>query len=727
MRRFYHDAAAAIAAVIIIGSTVSAQEPSVETTSSDTENVQADTDGRNPTDSTVTDSAPTPTTAPKLTDTTTLSPGDSVATQAEPAMVALDTMSVTARRVRNAVEDPLLESPALAPAISVVAQEEMQRQEAQTVVEALEYVPGAWTETRGRKVKSFVSVRAQKYPYPDYAVDGVWQREFEELPYFFPASQVDRIQVIRSSAALINGVTGLTGIINIVPKTYDSLGLDLEMSYGTFNTYRANVGHGNTLGDIAYAVGVGGMSTDGPEGKHAAEEALDFYGRAKWEPDDKLTVQANVFALRGMRELARIEWPGDTARMNSRGPERFDPYRALIANARTMYRWSDRFSTSLLLYYTRRNHDFYRSDTASEPADVELDWEWGANLIQAMSFFRGNVLRVSALYNNWVAPNGKRFYTGKKTALQTISAAIADEQTVGRFSVDVGVRWLKEYIDEYAAYNIEGTFVWEEGRGRATLDPIRDEWRRSRINATLGLAYALPFGASLFGHGAFGHVNPLTGMVDSTRQELSAEKQWKADIGAQAIYERLGTLTASGFYVFRKDGIAVTSQWDSIVVDDDVLALPAHENVDLSTGGVELELRTARFQEVAQAYVNAVFMNHRRRVGDELEADGSRPSTIVGGGLNLLLGAFDLNLYGKYVSAYESDRFAHRDGSTPVVVGIGDFSTVDLTAGYTYTLPRGQSFRVHVATDNLTDRRYSTVVGYPDFGRKVSIGLRYSY
>jgi hypothetical protein len=39
---------------------------------------------------------------------------------------------------------------------------------------------GALTETCGRPVKQFFSIRGQKYPYPDYALNGIWQQEFEQ-------------------------------------------------------------------------------------------------------------------------------------------------------------------------------------------------------------------------------------------------------------------------------------------------------------------------------------------------------------------------------------------------------------------------------------------------------------------------------------------------------------------------------------------------------------------
>ena len=81
-------------------------------------------------------------------------------------------------------------------------------------------------------------------------------------------------------------------------------------------------------------------------------------------------------------------------------------------------------------------------------------------------------------------------------------------------------------------------------------------------------------------------------------------------------------------------------------------------------------------------------------------------------------GGFDLNIFCKYVSPFENDRFAPPNaGPQP----LGDFFTVDIRGGYTFKgrLPLNIYFRIK----NLTDVRYSTVVGYPDFGRKIYAGI----
>lgn len=69
----------------------------------------------------------------------------------------------------------------------------------------------------------------------------------------------------------------------------------------------------------------------------------------------------------------------------------------------------------------------------------------------------------------------------------------------------------------------------------------------------------------------------------------------------------------------------------------------------------------------------------------------------------------DINLYLKYVSSCGNIRFTSKDaGPQP----LGDFLVIDLNTGYTlnYKIPLKLYFRIR----NPTDKKYSTVVGYPD-------------
>lgn len=76
-----------------------------------------------------------------------------------------------------------IEPMSLSSTITVINESDIKNQSAKSLIEAMKYVPGSLTETRGRKVKQFYSVRGQTYPYPEFAINGVWQREFGETSY----------------------------------------------------------------------------------------------------------------------------------------------------------------------------------------------------------------------------------------------------------------------------------------------------------------------------------------------------------------------------------------------------------------------------------------------------------------------------------------------------------------------------------------------------------------
>ncbi len=61
----------------------------------------------------------------------------------------------------------------LVPAVSRITAGEIEKSGATTLIDAMKFVPGGWTENRGRKTKQFFSVRGQKYPYPDYSINGI--------------------------------------------------------------------------------------------------------------------------------------------------------------------------------------------------------------------------------------------------------------------------------------------------------------------------------------------------------------------------------------------------------------------------------------------------------------------------------------------------------------------------------------------------------------------------
>jgi len=627
----------------------------------------------------------------------------------------LEPVEVTGKQARDVIENPLAESPGLEPSISVVERKEILRQGAKTVIEALEYVPGAWIETRGRKVKQFFSTRGQKYPYPEYAVNGALYREFHEIPYFFSSADIERIEVLRSSAAMLSGISGLAGVINIVPRTYTAPETSWEIEYGSFDTYRAHISHGGRVKNVSYSLGLDAPHTDGPAGRHAAERMSNFQGTVAWKPTPTLSFRTSLFHIDGERELARALPPA--AKRFRETSERFDPFRTTFLSAETSYRPRETASTNLLLYYADRDHLFHNESEEGHVSTREWDFEWGMNLVQALALSGNNVIRVGGYYNRWVAPNGKRFYVGRKCDLETFSAAVVDEHTFGPLTVDAGVRLAKTYIHEYGAFNINGS-----AKGFKKVEPVTDEWEPADVSVSLGASYCLDRRVSLHGNIVSGYVRPRKGTLDVNGAEPGDERRVMLDAGVKITDEKFGETSIAGFLTLQNDAIVLSGKTETV----NGRTMELYLNRDQYQAGVEFEFKSKPIRDVAGLFLNATAMRSRAEIDGEMRRDGEKPACIAGGGIYGGFSGYDCNLFWKYVSSYESTRFvAGIDGAPPEPQPLGDYITLNLTAGRSF----GASLksRVYVEITNLMDRRYSTVAGYPDFGRRYTVGLRQAF
>ena len=608
------------------------------------------------------------------------------------------------------LERPGRESAGLELAATVVDQRQIQEQGAQTVVDALEYVPGAWVESRGRKVKQFLSFRGQKYPYPEYAIDGVLFPEFHEVPYVLGAGDVERIEVMRSGAAMMAGNAGLVGLINIVPRRYFGRETSVRLECGTLGTAHARVSHGGRLRNFSYGLGVDGYRSDGPEGRHGEERTANYHAGFTWNPSDALSVATNLYHIAGSRGLVQA-LPPATRRLQA-ALERFDPVQSSFGTLNALYRPNQRLSTQVLLGYSDRHNTHVAVTETGTASTRDWDREWTAGANQSIGLAGGNTLRVGANVNHWVAPYGKRFYTGRRCDLETYSLALTDEQRFGALVLDGGVRYQRTYINEYGAFNID-----ENANPYRNVPPLANVWEPAAWSANLGAGYYLRENISVHGNLAGGTVEPRRGALDANLEPPRREERLMGDIGVRVAEPGLGTGTVSLFVVERRNGINLSGAIRSV----NGRLLELYENRDQDSKGVEVDLRSRRLKSTAQVFFNLTAMTSRIADGDRMRRDGELPRAIAASGLAASRWGFDLSLWGKYVSSYESLRFAEPAVNQP----LGNFKTFDLVVAR--RLGARKQTRIYTEARNLADHAYSTVVGYPDYGRRVTIGLDHAF
>lgn len=626
--------------------------------------------------------------------------------------IEIDSVVIRAKKeTRNLMKRPYTEPNSIFPSISKLTFAEIKRQGATNLVEAMNYIPGGLIETRGRQVKQFFSVRGQKYPYPDYAIDGVWQKEFEELPYFFSTSDIEEIEVVRSSAALLTGLSGMAGLINVKTREYNKMETNIEMEYGSYNSLHTHLSNGSKIGNLSYSAGIGYDKSDGPTGSHSKENMADLFTQVKWQPSEKLSVKANLFYLNGKRELRIAELPADKRYRDM--IQNFNPVQAVLTNLKTVYSPNEKLSSELQIFYSYRNPTF--NDEVKLTSSNEKDSEYGFNFIQSVAVTNFNIIRFGALYNHWIAPNGKRFYTGKRCDTETFSAVLVDEQRIGRVTLDAGVRLTRTYMNDYGAFNIEG-----DGAAFKNVTSIQDQWEPAIIQGSLGASYRINNLLSAYFNSAAGQVKPRQGSLTTELNVPLNELRYKFDLGIVRTIGINGKVSATAFGVVQNDAIALSG--DTYLDAATNIRRELYVNRDQEQYGIELEILSPEVYRMFEPFLNLTIMKSALIESGTRVTNKENPVLISSGGIYFKKKNIDINLLGKYISKFENDRFAApADGPQP----LGDFFTADINGGYTF---KGKiPVRVYFKVKNISDKRYSTVIGYPDFGRMIYGGIQIKF
>jgi SAM-dependent methyltransferase len=608
------------------------------------------------------------------------------------------------------LERPDRESAGLELSTTVVERAQIEEQGAQTVVDALEFVPGAWVESRGRKVKQFLSFRGQKYPYPEYAIDGVLFREFHEIPYFMSAADIERVEVMRSGGAMLAGNAGLVGLIDVIPRQHHARETSMRVEYGSLGTAHARISHGGRSGGFSYGMGLDGYRINGPKGRHGEERVANYYAGLGWNPSDSLLLTANLFHIGGSRGLVQALPPATRRLQNAL--EKFDPVQASFGTLKALYRPNGRLSTQALLGYSDRHNTHVARTDAGTTATRDWDRELTAGANQSVALAGNNILRVGVHYNHWVAPYGKRFYAGRRCDLKTWSIAITDEQRLGSLVLDGGLRYQRTYINEYGAFNID-----ENANPYRNVPAVMNAWEPPSWSASLGAGYYITDNFSLHGNLVGGSIEPRRGVLNSTLQPPAKEQRLMADLGFRISSSRLGTGTVSAFLVRRRDGINLSGEIRTV----NGRLMELYENRDQDSKGLEIDLRSRRLRNSVQLFLNFTAVTARIQTGDMMRRDREMPGAIAGGGMSASRLGFDLSLFWKFVSSYQSLRFAEPAVDQP----LGGFHSVDLILGR--RLGIGKRTRIYAEVRNAADRAYATVVGYPDYGRRATIGLDHAF
>lgn len=604
------------------------------------------------------------------------------------------------------------------PAITKVSALDIEKQGAVTITDAMKYVPGGWTETRGRKSKQFFSVRGQKYPYPDYSINGVWQKEFEETAYVLSALDIESVEIVRSGNALVKGLSGLTGVVEVRTKKPERETATLLTKYGGHNNYVTNLRYGNKINEVSFNTAAAFFGTDGIPGRGGKERIANFQGSMDWNINKKIALQVGATYISGLREFVHIVEPGSSKILNQE--EKFEPLHTLVSYVKLNYRGNDGSQTEFQTNYTFRdaNYQNYNIQQESTTAHHDKDWEYGFNVLHSRIISPSNTFRIGALYNHWVAPDGKRYYAGRRCDVHTWSGVIADEQKLGKLIVDAGFRLIGGYINEWGGFGIEGS-----ASGFQNVAPVVDQAAPVEWQSALGGSYVLSSASSLHYNFSGGTIAPRKGSLNADGITPKNESRFQHDLGFRIKTQNQSEITLSTFFAQRKNAIDLSGE--TLVSENDLL-VELYQNLDKRSYGIEWVANVNLPALHSSVFGNATFMKNEKKEVGKMVDDGKLPNVILNGGFLYDHSQVDANIFIHYTGAYANNRFVNskwvaENGDYP----LGDFVTADFTCGYTFS---GKiNTRIFVEVKNILDEKYETVAGYPDEGRIFQAGIRLNY
>jgi len=637
----------------------------------------------------------------------------SVEMSADPAEI--QGVEVYGKKKISPLNDPRIQPFAWKSSITSISSTAIQNIGATNLADALKYNVGGNVTEQGRKRKQFYSVRGQM-TNADFAIDGISMYYFLEGPSALSTSAVQEIEITRSSNALLYGFSGLNGVVNIKTKTFNKFETHAQAEYGTFNALNASITHGGKFGGFHYLLSVTRDQTDGPVGRNAAEKSWNIFGKLRYNYKNWLEAEVQQFYIKSMREMAQTvssaQYPVSVSQMSQLW--KYDPLNLSLTMGKIKIKEGSKATTELRYYYVQNKKDWHNrnyvvtkvngvqtlTSTITDAVVAEPDFVHGVGIVQAISPIANNTFRVGADYYHGV------MWTNGVQRKNTISGVILDEHTFGKLNVDAGIKVIKDYYKEYAPGTVK----------------ITDQWQPAYANLSFGASYKFNDNTILNYIVNTGTIPAPSGslqLIDKVQQLVNDEKRTGMDLGIVKRIKGLGDITLSMFYSNRKNAFQYTGV---LYTNANTTQSEYLKNLDLRSVGAELAYQSPTFFNIVSVFANAMGQYTSDVTGGQDVKYERVPGFITSGGLNIQKYGFSLNTLGRYVNKYIGDRFIVLKAGQKVYVG--DYFNLDVNLNYTIPhLP----ISLYVKAVNLLDTHYATVSpAYPDYGQRISFGLRAS-
>lgn len=598
-----------------------------------------------------------------------------VVTQTVSEATEADTVVVSASRIPQAVRD-------LGVSVSVVPRERIEELDAQSVEEALAEVTDVRMNTYGSMgAQSDITLRGSTANQVLVMVDGrpvnVASEGKTDLS-LYPVDQVERIEVIRGPGSVLYGAGAMAGVVNIVTRDPpQELQTDVSASYGTKNTHILQLDNGARIGDLGYLVTASQNSSDGWR-DNSAYDSYNISGKVDYDLSSASRLVLNSgFSRQNKGVPGSTSWPTSDAKQHDR---------QYWVDLTHKYEFETNSCLTSKAFINQNWQEYEEPDSFTD--DTSQNQKAGLDVQQTLPAGESQLL-LGGVY------------------LENDAVNIKDDQGVSRIGGNrdlfTGAVFLQDEISFFEKFiATPGLRCDMQSKWGAELSPkisgLYKIIQGTGLKASIGRGFRVPTVNELYWRDDYTIGNP----------DLKPEESLSYDAGIQQQIGEKSMFQVSVFQSHMKNLIA----WF-----DDGKGIYKAENVnDAFLQGLETELNAQLTREITGA-LNYTLLGAQDTSG---QYDGEtltyRPKNKVGGRLGYQSKwGLKLSVNADYTDSVYTDRANTKE--------LGGFMTMGAYAAQ--TLCKG--VEIYVRGDNILDKQYQLVNGYPMPGASVMGGVKATF
>ncbi len=420
--------------------------------------------------------------------------------------------------------------------------EDIENMHPKDVFEVLEKGLGMVNTYQGRKGLDFSQSRGGGSNI-GIIIDGIYMpgSQSSRILVNFPVELIETVTIVRDGSALTLGpLTALSsaqgapnqGFVIITTQKPSKKQNEVKVGYGTFNTEKVHLSHGDKIGDYYYDMAYTKNKTDGKDNWYNASHSDSVYLKGGYEGKD-FSSNISFYSDHSAREFQRGTLPNGTLE-NSKW--KYDPLNSCMFSIDAAKKWNAHHTTALSFGYSAVTDTMV---TATFGSTTRPTYQAESNRVNEFNLWHTissnkDTMRIGMQQIRWHSPNGELSYAKKEQQEELYGYYVFDEHKVSdKLTLDGGMRLDKHHITVGTAMS-----------GKK----IADVWAGDATSYSLGAAYKLDNVYKLSTNFTYSKQPTDEFIKILNNKVVDPEVRKKYEVGIKANYHKGLNATLTAFY-----------------------------------------------------------------------------------------------------------------------------------------------------------------------------------